>query len=166
MLEGIVPFPPDYATRYRAKGYWEDRTVASAWEEACERFAHRVAVIDGDRLVTYAELNATATRLALNLLDEGLRPLDRIVMLLPNVLEFAFFYLALQKIGAIPIMALPTHRYYEVSQFVELSGAVAWRRPRPHSRFRLHGADPAHRGRCRPFGSASSSVPHPPTCDR
>ena len=82
-------------------------------------------MVDGDRRATYAELNATATRLALNLLDEGVRSLDRVVVLLPNVIEFAYLYLALQKIGAIPIMALPAHRYYEVSQFVALSGAVA-----------------------------------------
>ena len=46
-------------------------------------------------------------------------------MQLPNVVEFAYLYFALQKIGAIPIMALPPHRYREMSQFVELSGAVA-----------------------------------------
>jgi 2,3-dihydroxybenzoate-AMP ligase len=44
---------------------------------------------------------------------------------LPNVVEFVYLYFALQKIGCIPIMALPTHRYREMSQFVELSGAVA-----------------------------------------
>jgi non-ribosomal peptide synthetase component E (peptide arylation enzyme) len=46
-------------------------------------------------------------------------------MQLPNVVEFAYLYFALQKVGCIPIMALPTHRYREISQFVDLSGAVA-----------------------------------------
>jgi len=124
MLEGVVRFPDEFAARYRAKGYWEDRSLASVWEEACARFADRVAVIDGERSATFAELNETATRLALNLLDEGLQPLDRVVVLLPNVIEFAYLYLALQKIGVIPIMALPVHRYHEVSQFVALLGAV------------------------------------------
>src|SRR2546422_3819810 len=32
-------------------------------------------------------------------------------------------YFALQKIGAIPIAALVTHRYAEINQFVKLSGA-------------------------------------------
>ena len=85
----------------------------------------RIAVIDRDRSVTYAQLNERATRLALNLLDAGLKPLDRVVVQLPNVVEFVYLYFALQKIGCIPIMALPTHRYREMSQFVELSGAVA-----------------------------------------
>jgi 2,3-dihydroxybenzoate-AMP ligase len=61
----------------------------------------------------------------LNLLDEGLKPLDRVVVQLPNVIEFTYLYFALQKIGCIPIMALPAHRYREMSQFAELSGAVA-----------------------------------------
>ena len=47
------------------------------------------------------------------------------VVQLPNTRLFASFYFALQRIGAIPIMALPSHRYRELRQFVALSGAVA-----------------------------------------
>jgi 2,3-dihydroxybenzoate-AMP ligase len=129
MLEGVVKFPPEDAARFRAKGYWEDRTIADQFAERFARFADRVAVIDRDEQVTYRQLDERSTRLALNLLDAGLRPLDRIVVQLPNVVEFAYLYFALQKIGAIPIMALPSHRYHEVSQFVELSGAVACAMP-------------------------------------
>ena len=125
MLEGVVRFPQEFAARYRAKGYWEDRSLRDTFAEISARYSDRVAIIDRDREVTYAELDERATRLALNLLDEGLRPLDRVVVQLPNVVEFADFYFALQKIGCIPIMALSTHRYREISQFVELSGAAA-----------------------------------------
>ena len=125
MLEGVVRFPPEFAARYRAKGYWQDRSLADTFNGLCTEYAGRVAVIDRDQSVTYAQLNERSERLALNLLDEGLRPLDRVVIQLPNVVEFVYLYFALQKVGAIPIMALPTHRTREVSQFVELSGAVA-----------------------------------------
>jgi 2,3-dihydroxybenzoate-AMP ligase len=125
MLDGVVRFPPEFAARYRAKGYWEDRSLRATFDETFARHADRTAIIDRDQQVTYAQLNERATRLALNLLDEGLQPLDRIVIQLPNVVEFAYLYFALQKIGCIPIMALPTHRFRETSQFVELSGAVA-----------------------------------------
>jgi 2,3-dihydroxybenzoate-AMP ligase len=125
MLDGAVRFPPEFAARYRAKGYWEDRSLRETFDELFARHADRVAIIDRDRQITYAELDRRATNVALNLLDEGLRPLDRVVVQLPNVVEFAYLYFALQKIGCIPIMALPTHRFREMSQFVELSGAVA-----------------------------------------
>ncbi len=129
MLDGVVRFPPEFAARYRAKGYWKDRSLRETFDELFARHADRVAVIDRERQITYAELDRHATQLALNLLDEGIRPLDRVVVQLPNVVEFAYLYFALQKIGCIPIMALPTHRFREMSQFVELSGAVACATP-------------------------------------
>jgi 2,3-dihydroxybenzoate---[aryl-carrier protein] ligase len=125
MLDGVVRFPSEFAARYRAKGYWEDRSLRDTFDEIFARHANRVAVIDRDRSVTYEQLNERSTRLALNLLGEGLQPLDRVVVQLPNVAEFAYLYFALQKIGCIPIMALPSHRFHEMSQFVELSDAVA-----------------------------------------
>ena len=125
MLDGVVRFPAEFAARYRAEGYWEDRALRDVFDETFSRYGDRVAIIDGGQSVTYSELNDRATRLALNLLDEGFQPLDRVVVQLPNVVEFVYLYFALQKIGCIPIMALPTHRYREMSQFAELSGAVA-----------------------------------------
>jgi len=125
MLDGVVRFPAEFAARYRAKGYWEDRSLREVFYQACERYGDRIAVIDGQRSITYSQLNQNATRLALNLFDHGLKPLDRVVVQLPNTLEFIYLYFALQKLGCIPIMALPTHRFREMSQFAELSGAVA-----------------------------------------
>jgi len=125
MLDGVVRFPSEFAARYRAKGYWEDRALRDVFDETFSRYGDRVAIVDRDRSVTYSQLNDRATRLALNLLDEGFQPLDRVVVQLPNVVEFVYLYFALQKIGCIPIMALPTHRYREMNQFAELSGAIA-----------------------------------------
>src|SRR6202035_3397069 len=87
-------------------------------------YADRVALIDRERSITYAELDRLSTNLALNLLDLGLHPLERVVVQLPNVAEFVILYFALQKIGCIPIAALPSHRYAEISQFAELSSAT------------------------------------------
>jgi 2,3-dihydroxybenzoate-AMP ligase len=129
VLDGVVRFPPEFAARYRAKGYWEDRALRDVFGELCARYGNRVAIIDREQSFTYDQLNEHAERLALNLLDEGLKPLDRVVMQLPNVVEFAYLYFALQKIGCIPIMALPTHRFREIRQFVELSGAAACATP-------------------------------------
>ena len=125
MLDGAVRFPPEFAGRYRAKGYWEDRSLRDSFDPIFRRHAGRVALIDGERAVTYAQLDERATRLALNLLDEGFEPGDRVVVQLPNVAEFVYLYFALQKIACIPILALPSHRHREMSQFAELSGAAA-----------------------------------------
>jgi len=123
MLEGFVPFPPEFARRYRERGYWQDRSLAQEFAQAFARHAGKVALVDGDRRYTYADLDRLSDNLALHLLALGLKPLDRVVPTLPNVAEFVILYFALQKIGAIPIAALVTHRYQEISQFVRLSQA-------------------------------------------
>ena len=124
MLNGFVPFPPEFAARYRAKGYWQDKSLAQEFAVVYQRFGDRIAIVDGDTRLTYAELDRITTNLALNLLEIGLKPLDRVVPTLPNVHEFVLLYFALQKLGAIPIAALVSHRYAEISQFVSLSGAT------------------------------------------
>ena len=121
----VTPFPPEFAARYRARGYWADRPLIAHFLDAFDRFAGRMAVIDDTGSYTYAELADASRRVALNLLDLGLRPGDRVVLQLPNTRFFASLYFGLQRIGAIPIMALPSHRYRELRQFVGLSGAVA-----------------------------------------
>jgi 2,3-dihydroxybenzoate-AMP ligase len=124
MLQGFVPFPPDLAARYREKGYWRDQSLAQEFDAVYKRFSERIVLVDGDRQFTYADLDLVTSNLALNLLEIGLKPLDRVVPTLPNVHEFVILYFALQKLGAIPIAALVTHRYAEISQFVNLSGAT------------------------------------------
>ena len=135
MLQGVVPFPPEFAQRYRAKGYWQDKSLAQEFAVVFDRFADRVALIDGDRQFTYRDIDRSSDNLALNLLELGLKPLDRVVPTLPNVAEFVLLYFALQKISCIPIAALATHRYNEVSQFVDLSQAVACVYPERQSDF-------------------------------
>ena len=135
-LAGVTPFPPELAARYRACGYWEDRPLIAHFLDAFGRFADRTAVIDEQGSMTYAELAAASQQVALNLLDLGLRPLDRVIVQLTSTRLFASFYFALQRMGAIPIMALPSHRYREISQFAALAGAVAAAAPAT-----AHGTD-------------------------
>jgi len=124
-MNGVTPFPPDFARRYREKGYWEDRPMRDVFAQWCEQYAERIAVCDAERTVTYQELDRKSTNLALNLLDLGLQPQDKVVVQLPNVVEFVYVHFALQKIGAIPVLALPPHRFREISYFIEIAEAVA-----------------------------------------
>ena len=56
-------------------------------------------------------------------------------MQLPNSLEFVVTYLALTRIGAIPVMALRAHRETEITHFVRASGATACMVPDVLQRF-------------------------------
>ena len=46
------------AARYRALGYWAGVTLGAAFDRSVAAHAGRLAVVDGERRVTYAELAA------------------------------------------------------------------------------------------------------------
>ena len=122
----MVPYPPEFAARYRERGYWQDRTLDQVFGELFEQHAERVALLYGDESITYAQLGQRRAALAARLHDLGLRPRDRVVVHLPNGPEFLFLYFALQKIGVVPILALAPHRRLEIDHFVKLADAVAY----------------------------------------
>lgn len=124
-MKGFVAFPDEFAQRYRQEGYWKDITLAERYKQLCVQYADRIAVCTANKELSYKELDRSASQLALNLLDSGLKAGEIVLLQLGNVLEFVQVYLALQKIGVRPILALHTHRYRELQQFVSLSGAVA-----------------------------------------
>jgi len=85
-----------------------------------------VALVGGGQRVTHAELSTRSRNVAAGLQALGLRPRDRVVVHLPNSLEFVYAYLGLLLVGAIPVLALPAHRGAEIEHFVTLSGARAY----------------------------------------
>ncbi|MDQ2960011.1 MAG: AMP-binding protein [Candidatus Dormibacteraeota bacterium] len=125
-LDGVVPYPPEFAARYRARGYWEDRTMDQVFGGLFERHADRVALLHRDETITYRQLGRRRAALAAMLHDLGLRRRDRVIMHLPNAPEFLYLYFALQMLGVIPVLALAPHRRLEINHFAKLSGAVAY----------------------------------------
>jgi 2,3-dihydroxybenzoate-AMP ligase len=126
MLQGCVPWPEDFARRYRERGYWRDITIGGQLDQAIARWGDREALVSGDERLTYRELGARIDRLAVRLAQAGLEPLDRVVMQLPNIPEFVYVYYALVKIGVIPVMAMRPHRQTEIRHFVNGAGAVGY----------------------------------------
>ena len=125
-LSGVTPFPPEFAERYRSRGYWEDIPLGRFYSDVFASHGERLALVSRGERVTYSSLKERVDRLALHLLELGVAPLDRWVVQLPNVPEFVYLYFALQRLGAIPIMALAGHRWNEINAFFELSGATGY----------------------------------------
>ena len=124
-----VPWPDELAARYREQGLWEGVTIAEMVQRMALHVPDKTALVHGDRRMTYAGLVRVSMRLAVGLAQRGIAPGDRVVMQLPNVPEFVTTYLALNWIGAIPVMALRAHRHAEVRHFIGASGATAYIAP-------------------------------------
>lgn len=134
-MKGVTGFPEDFVQLYRRKGYWQDMPMRYFFSQWCQQYSDRIALYDACQSVTYQQLDARSTNLALNLLDMGLKPQDVVVVQMPNVVEFVYVHFALQKMGAIPVLALPPHRFREMSCFVAMTGAVATITPERHKDF-------------------------------
>jgi 2,3-dihydroxybenzoate-AMP ligase len=126
MLEGCTPWPAEFARRYRERGWWQDITMSEMMTAAIRRRPAKTALVCGDLRLSYAALGEAVDNLACGFVHAGIAPLDRVVVQLPNVPEFVYTYLALVRIGAIPVMALRAHRHAEVTHFLRASGAVAY----------------------------------------
>jgi 2,3-dihydroxybenzoate---[aryl-carrier protein] ligase len=126
MFAGTVPWPAEMSARYRREGYWDGTGLFDIVRRGAARLPAQIALVDRDRRWTYAELQRDATRLAARLLALGLAPRDRVVMQMPNAAEFVLVYFALARIGAIPVMALRSHRQAELRHFLNASAATAY----------------------------------------
>ncbi|MET9145419.1 (2,3-dihydroxybenzoyl)adenylate synthase [Streptomyces sp. NPDC004042] len=123
------------SARYRAAGHWEGVTFGARLRRAAAAHGSRVALVDGDRRWTYAELDAEADRVAHGLRGLGVGRGDRVVVQLPNRAEFVLVWFGLQRLGAVPVHAMPGHRRREIGHLVRVSEAVACVVPDRHARF-------------------------------
>jgi len=130
MLEGFVGWPEDYVLKYQQAGYWQGYVVGDIIDEGVRRFPERIAIAFEGEQISYSQLGEKVNRLALHLLDMGHKPLNRLILQLPNVPETLYLYFAAVKIGVIPVMTLPAHRQAEIGYFAEFTGATSYACPK------------------------------------
>ncbi|MFE1854900.1 (2,3-dihydroxybenzoyl)adenylate synthase [Streptomyces sp. NPDC059489] len=123
------------SARYRATGHWQGVTFGARLRQAAAGHEGRVALVDGERRWTYADLDAEADRLARGLRGLGIGRGDRVVVQLPNCAEFVLVWFGLQRLGAVPVHAMPGHRRREIGHLVRAADAVACVVPDRHARF-------------------------------
>ncbi len=125
-LPGFTPWPDDAARHYRAAGYWRGQSLGAMLRERAAAHPGRLALVCGERRLSYAELDQRCDRLAAGLARLGIGARQRVVVQLPNVAEFFIVCFALFRIGALPVLALPAHRRSEIAYFCEHAEAVAY----------------------------------------
>ncbi len=83
-------------------------------ERAADQWPEKVAFIDGQRRVTYAELLAEARSFATGLAEMGIRKGDRVALFAPNCAEYASIFFGVLMTGAIVTTLNPGYREIEV----------------------------------------------------
>lgn len=153
MLPGAVGWPDDVAALYRREGLWAGEPLGAAVGRHARHRPDATALVDARGRWTYAELDLWVDRLAAGLAERGIRNRDRVLVQLPNVAGLVVVVLAAFRLGAIPVLALPTHRAAELQALARISGAVALVIPDVHA-----GTD--HRSLARAVRGAVPSLRH------
>jgi len=125
-LKGFIPYKEEVIRQYVESGAWENLTYGDLLDRASSQHPDNVAVVDEKNRLTYKELKEKVDRFAIALLRLGVKPHDRMVIQLPNRYEFVVAFYAFQKIGVVPVLAIPRHGYQEISTFFRSTDAVGW----------------------------------------
>lgn len=89
-------------------------TVDRMFRDAAAQYADETALVEGDRRLSYAELDARVSDMAAGLLRAGFVKGERIALLMGNGIEFVVAFLAAARIGMISVPMNTRQRRPEV----------------------------------------------------
>ena len=104
-------FCPSLSGKRLLAGFATDRHSDSP------RCGDSIAVIDGERQLSYRELNQAADNLACSLRRQGIKPGETALVQLGNVAELYITFFALLKLGVAPVLALFSHQRSELNAY-------------------------------------------------
>ncbi|MFW6773615.1 (2,3-dihydroxybenzoyl)adenylate synthase [Nocardioides sp. CPCC 205120] len=117
--------PADEVARLREVGVLGRRTIADELRAVADAFPDREAVVTPDARLRYRELDRAADRVAVGLMDRGLRPGQTVLLQVGNRIEVVVAWYGLLKAGLVPVCTLAAHRAHEIGAISRRTGAVA-----------------------------------------
>lgn len=131
-LKGYVGYKRGDAERYIRNGWWLGLTIGDLLDKAADLYPRKEALVQGDVRLTYGELRARTDKLAIRLVDLGIKKGERVLLQFPVWHEFVYIFFALQKIGVVTVLLLPTQGAIECEHFCKLTKAVGWILPKTY----------------------------------
>src|SRR3977135_4101573 len=118
-----VPRPPSAQdiVKYRAQGWWKDKTFSQILETRGRETPDREAISDARRRISYGQLWAEVRRFAEFLRRQGIQPGDVVTLQLPNRIEFPVVFFSLELIGAVANKISADFRAVEVEDILRSS---------------------------------------------
>ncbi len=111
-------YTPEIIAEYTAKGYWTSETFADIWDRNARDFPNKEAVIDSQKRVTWSQAKTWIDRVALGLLELGMKKDEMIVIQLPNCVELCLLRVACEKAGLLFMPVLRTLRHREMEHIL------------------------------------------------
>jgi non-ribosomal peptide synthetase component E (peptide arylation enzyme) len=121
---------PELARRYAASGLWMNKTFFDYIEQRSAAHPQREVFADARRRITYGELKDEILRCAGFFRRIGIGRGDVVTIQLPNWIDFAVAFFALELIGAVANKVNPDFRARELEYILKFSGSRAYVFPR------------------------------------
>jgi non-ribosomal peptide synthetase component E (peptide arylation enzyme) len=114
---------PALAARWRGAGLWSDETLATSLARRVAESPDREALTDGTCRITYRELAHGIDRMAARLRALGIGQGDVVTIQLPNWIEFALVFFALERLAAVAVTVSVDFRSRELEYIMRFSGS-------------------------------------------
>jgi len=112
--------------RHEKLGHWGSETFYSVLAARAASHPDRVAIVDRGRRITYGELKTRVDRVAAGFKALGIGSGDVVTIQLPNWVEFAYVFFALERLGAVANQIGPDFRSREVDYILRFSESRAF----------------------------------------
>ena len=93
-------------------------------DTAAETYGQREAIVFQNTHISYRELKELAEKLAASLRRRGVRPGDRVSIMLPNLPQTFIAFWGVMKAGAVAVMTNPLYMESELTHQIKDSGAT------------------------------------------
>ena len=113
-------YPPDVPREIDVDQY---ESIPQFFDECIEQFRERVAYVSVGASLTYGELGRKASAFAAYLQSIGVKPGDRVAIMLPNTFQYPVALFGTLKAGAIVVNVNPLYTVRELSHQLKDSGA-------------------------------------------
>lgn len=117
---------PAMVERYTATDHWRDETFYELLSERAAAHPDRVALVDAYGRATYGDLKDRVERMATVLRANGIGRGDVVTIQLPNWIDFAYAFFALELLGAIANKVNPDFRAREMEFILNFSKSKGW----------------------------------------
>lgn len=108
----------------RQYGPWQQKVLHDLLDDAARRFPDRPYVVTDEASRTYADMAAWSRRIAAGLQAKGIRPGDKVAIVMANHPEFVALKFAVSRVGAVAVPINIFNRERELHYLLRQSQAV------------------------------------------
>src|SRR3990167_3991575 len=118
-------FTPEMIEKNTRAGYWDKTTLSDYWDKNAKDYPDKVALADSKTSLTWRQANRLINRLALSLLELGLKRDQVVVMQLPPCIELVLLHVACEKAGLLHLQVTHNLRQNEMAHIFKHTKAKA-----------------------------------------